>query len=49
MSEGAVFLVADIMLTTLLTIPVVGVIIAYVIYENGWNSYCEFRLRQENE
>ena len=31
------------------TIPIVGAIIAYMMYEYGWNSYCEFRLRQENE
>jgi hypothetical protein len=45
----AAFLAADIMATSFFTIPIFGAIIAYAMYEYGWNSYCEFRLRQENE
>jgi len=45
----AAFLMANLLLTTFFTIPIVGAIIAYMMYEYGWNSYCQFRLRQENE
>jgi len=45
----AAFLVADIMVMIFFTIPFVGAIIAYAMYEYGWDSYCEFRLRQENK
>jgi len=45
----AAFLAADFMVTSFFTIPIFGAIIAYALYEYGWNSYCQFRLRQENE
>lgn len=31
------------------TIPFAGAIIAYVIYEYGWNWYCQLRLKQETQ
>jgi TRAP-type mannitol/chloroaromatic compound transport system permease small subunit len=43
----AALLAADLLLTTFFTIPIVGAIIAYVMYEYGWEAYCQFRLRQE--
>jgi TRAP-type mannitol/chloroaromatic compound transport system permease small subunit len=46
---GAALLMADLLATIFFTVPVVGAIIAYAMYEYGWNSYCEFRLRQENK
>jgi hypothetical protein len=44
----AAFLMADVLATSFFTIPVFGAIIAYVLYEFGWNWYCNFRLEQEN-
>ena len=38
--------VADIILTAFFAIPFIGAILAYVIYEYGWNLYCEFRAQQ---
>jgi hypothetical protein len=46
---AAAFIVADLMMTAFFTIPIIGAIIAYVLYDIGWKAYCEFRLRQENE
>lgn len=43
------FLIADVMVTSFFTIPIVGAIIAYGLYEYVWNWYCQFRLEQENE
>jgi len=44
----AAFLMADVLATMFFTIPAFGAIIAYMIYEYGWNYYCQFRLEQEN-
>jgi len=45
----AAFIMADILVTTFFTIPFAGAIIAYMLYEYGWNWYCQYRLEQENE
>ena len=45
----AAILAADILVTTFFTIPIVGAIIAYTMYEFGWEAYCQFRLEQENK
>jgi hypothetical protein len=45
----AAFLAADVMVTAAFAIPWVGFIIAYAMYEYGWEAYCQYRLRQENE
>ena len=45
----AAFLMADVLVTIFFTIPVVGAIIAYMLYEFGWEAYCQLRLRQENK
>ena len=42
------FWAAYIMLTTAFTIPWVGFVIAYAMYEYGWDSYCKWRLEQEH-
>jgi hypothetical protein len=43
------FLAADVMLTVALSIPWVGFVVAYAMYEYGWEAYCQYRLRQEYE
>jgi len=43
----AAFLMADILVTTFFVIPFAGAIIAYAMYEYGWDSYCKWRLKQE--
>jgi len=45
----AAFLAADVMLTVALSIPWVGFIVAYAMYEYGREAYCQYRLRQEYE
>ena len=45
----AAFLAADLMLTTAFAIPWVGFVVAYGMYEYGWEAYCQWRLEQENE
>jgi len=45
----AALLMANLLLTVFFTIPLAGAIIAYAMYEYGWDSYCDFRLRQENK
>jgi hypothetical protein len=45
----AAFLAADLMMTAFFTIPIIGAIIAYMLYDIGWNAYCNFRLEQENK
>ena len=42
------FLAADIMLTMAFTIPYVGFIAAYALYEYGWEAYCQWRRKQEH-
>jgi hypothetical protein len=37
------------MLTAAFSIPFIGFVVAYAMYEYGWNAYCQYRLRQENE
>ena len=43
----AAFLMADALMTMFFTVPLFGAIIAYGMYEFGWNWYCNFRLEQE--
>ena len=31
------------------TFPIIGAIIAYMLYDYVWNQYCNYRLRQENQ
>jgi hypothetical protein len=45
----AAFLTADLMMTTAFSIPWVGFIVAYAMYEYGWEAYCNWRLKQEYE
>jgi|TARA_B110000908_G_scaffold104304_1_gene122826 hypothetical protein len=40
---------AQFILVNFFTIPIIGAIIAYVAYTNGWDYYCQYRLRQENK
>ena len=42
------WMAAEVMLTAFFSLPIIGAIIAYMMYEYGWNSYCQFRLHQEN-
>jgi len=44
----AALLAADIMLTMAFTIPYVGFVAAYALYEFGWEAYCQWRLKQEH-
>ena len=43
----AAFLAADLMMTTAFNIPWIGFIVAYAMYEYGWEAYCNWRLKQE--
>lgn len=44
----AAWLAAEIMLTAFVTIPIIGAILAYIVYEFGWLQwYCQYRRRQE--
>ena len=43
----AAFLAADLMLTIAFTLPYIGFVAAYAVYEFGWEFYCEFRKAQE--
>ena len=45
----AALMVADVLVMVFFTIPIFGAIIAYMMYEFGWEAYCQFRLEQENE
>jgi hypothetical protein len=38
---------ADLLLTTAFVIPYFGAIIAYAVYEYGWDFYCNWRYNQE--
>lgn len=40
-------MVADLLVTTFFTVPVFGAIIAYVLYDWGWTTYCEWRKGME--
>ena len=31
------------------TLPIIGAIVAYMMYEHGWSAYCQFRWKQEYE
>lgn len=44
----AALLAADIILTMAFTIPYVGFIAAWALYEFGWEAYCQWRLKQEH-
>lgn len=41
------FIVADVLATLFFSVPLFGAILAYVLYEYGWDSYCKFRLERE--
>ena len=43
----AAFLAADLMMTGALSIPWIGLVVAYAMYEYGWEAYCNWRLKQE--
>ena len=38
---------ADVLLTIAFTVPFVGFIVAYAVYEYGWDFYCNWRYEQE--
>jgi hypothetical protein len=42
------FVTADFMTTAAFSIPWVGFVVAYAMYEYGWEAYCQYRLRQEH-
>lgn len=44
----AAFLAADLMMTAAFSIPWIGFVVAYAMYEYGWSAYCEYRLGKEN-
>lgn len=44
----AAFLMADLLANVFFTVPLFGAILAYLMYEFGWDMYCQFRLEQEN-
>ena len=37
------------MLTLALSIPYIGFMAAWVLYEPGWDYYCQYRLEQERD
>ena len=41
-------IVAQVMITMFFTNIIVGAIIAYIIYDEFWKSYCNLRLKQEH-
>jgi hypothetical protein len=43
----AAFLAADLMLTVAFSIPWIGFVVAYAMYEYGWEAYCQYRLKME--
>ena len=43
----AAILFADVLMVVALTVPFFGFIIAYAMYEIGWDGYCQYR--KENE
>jgi len=45
----AAFLAADFMITVAFNIPFIGFVVAYAMYEYGWEAYCQWRWIQENE
>ena len=45
----AAYIMADILVTLFFSVPVFGAMIAYIVYEYGWDAYCKFRLEQENK
>jgi len=44
----AAFLFADIIITVAFAVPFIGFVVAYAMYEYGWDSYCKWRLEQEH-
>lgn len=40
---------ANLLLTVAFVVPYIGFVVAYAVYEAGWDSYCNFRLKQEYE
>jgi hypothetical protein len=43
----AAFLFADLMMTAAFSIPWIGLVVAYAMYEYGWDYYCQYRLAME--
>jgi hypothetical protein len=43
----AAFLAADLILTAAFSIPWIGFVVAYAMYEYGWEAYCQYRLKME--
>jgi TRAP-type mannitol/chloroaromatic compound transport system permease small subunit len=43
----AAVLMADLLMTVAFVVPFIGFVVAYVIYDFGWDSYCNWRLEQE--
>jgi hypothetical protein len=43
----AAFLAADLILTSAFSIPWIGFVVAYAMYEYGWEAYCQYRLKME--
>lgn len=45
----AAIVIADLLLTIFLTVPIFGAVIAFVIYEYVWEGYCQYRLQMEED
>jgi TRAP-type mannitol/chloroaromatic compound transport system permease small subunit len=43
----AAVLMADLLMTIAFVVPFVGFVVAYAVYEFGWDSYCEYRKSME--
>lgn len=41
------FIFAEMLLVTAFSLPGFGFVVAYVIYEYGWDYYCKWRYEQE--
>ena len=39
---------ADLLLTIAVVVPFIGFIVAYAVYEYGWDFYCNWRYEQEH-